>query len=253
MLDPLWLVLLGVGTGFLGGALGLGGGFILVPVFHIVFKWSLIESVAASQFCILATSLSSAQRYLTGGNVNVRLGVVLESTTIAGAALGATIAHAVPELAILVIFAAITTVAGIRMWTPSLVDTEDNPAPPSRNRLAIGAGASGIVGVAAGLLGIGGGVLKVPILHFFLGEPMRRATATSAYMIGLTAAASAAVYYGRGDLDLTKGGIVALGILLGSHLGAASQAHIPVKVMKRVFSIILLVLAIRMVGKALGW
>lgn len=253
MLEPLWLILLGIGTGFMGGALGLGGGFVLVPVFHLVFKWPLIQSVAASQFCILATSLSSAQRYLVSGNVNVRLGIILESTTIAGAALGAAIAHAVPELVVLIIFAAVTTLAGIRMWTPSQADAVDETAPPSRTRIGIGAGASGIVGVAAGLLGIGGGVLKVPILHFFLGEPMRRATATSAYMIGLTAAASAAIYYGRGDLDLTKGGMVALGILLGSHLGAVSQSHIPVKVLKRVFSFILLILALRMVGKAMGW
>ena len=253
MLDPLWFILLGIVTGFLGGALGLGGGFILVPVFHIVFRWPLIESVAASQFCILATSLSSAQRYLASGNVNVRLGVILEATTIAGAALGASIAHVVPELVVLIIFALVTTLSGIRMWQPSGADDGETAIPPSAARTGVGAGASGLVGLAAGLLGIGGGVLKVPILHFFLGEPMRRATATSAYMIGLTAAAAAAVYYGRGDLDLTKGGVVALGILLGSYLGAVSQPHIPVKVLKRVFAVILLILAVRMAGRALGW
>jgi len=253
MMELVWLILLGVFTGTVGGALGLGGGFILVPVFHIVFKWSLIQSVAASQFCILATSVSATQRYLSDGQGNVRLGVILGSTTIVGAAVGAGIANVVPEQLILTVFTGITLLAGVRMWRPTQNNASTLISQASRQRLAIGAAGSGFVGVAAGLLGVGGGVLQVPIMHIYLGEPIRRATATSAFIIGLTATASAAVYFGRGDLDVSKGAVVALGILFGSHIGAACQSRIPVTLLKRVFATFLMLVAARMIGRAFGW
>ena len=252
-LETLTLILIGVGTGTISGALGLGGGFLLVPVFHTVFDWPLIQSVAASQFCILATSISSTHRYSGKGLVDHRLGVLLGSTTIIGAAVGASLAANIPEEVLVGMFVVITLYAGTRMWrSTSSADLHTSGA-GEKSRLRIGMGLSGLVGFLTAVLGLGGGILQVPIMHTYLRVPIRNATATSAFIIGLNATTSAAIYYHRGDLRVEDAAAVALGILLGAFLGAAGQHRVPAAVLRRTFSFLLLILAARMIMRAFGW
>ena len=115
-------------------------------------------------------------------------------------------------------------------------------------RLAVAYGSSLVAGAISGLLGLGGGIIKVPILNTFCGVPIRVAASTSAFMIGVTAAASAFVYYGRGDMDLPLAAAVALGALPGSLLGARLSHRVETRWLKVLMAVVLLA-----VGGQMGW
>ncbi|GAB4320142.1 MAG: sulfite exporter TauE/SafE family protein [Candidatus Zixiibacteriota bacterium] len=253
-LETAQLLALGLLAGVFGGALGLGGGFLLVPVFHTVFGWPLIQSVAVSQCCILASSLSATRQYLVRDLVDLRLGVLMGSTTIIGAAVGAAVAARLPGGLLLILFTLITLYAGIRMWRRAAAQRNDQEAVTRhRSRMGIAVSYSGLVGFAAATLGIGGGVLQVPIMHTYLGESIRRATATSAFIIGLTASTSAAIYYRQDVLVLEKAVIVALGVLVGAYIGAANQHRIPTVALRRAMAVVLFAVTLRMALRIFGW
>jgi uncharacterized protein len=117
--------------------------------------------------------------------------------------------------------------------------------------LPVGLGASLVAGAISGLLGLGGGIIKVPVLSSFCGIPIRVAASTSAFMIGVTAAASAFVYFGRGSVDLHVSAAVALGTLPGSLAGARLSEHIQARSLKILMAAVLVVVAARMLLEAL--
>lgn len=247
MLETFSLTALGIVTGAIGSALGLGGGFILVTVFHTIMGWPLIAAVAGSQVCLLAGSLAATYRYLRMGLVDLRLGVLLETPAIAGSLIGAVVAYLLGAKVLTILFGMVALAAAYYMWRDREGSSGEIPSADPPRRVPLAMALSVLAGSVASVLGVGGGVLKVPIMSVVMGLPMRRVVATSSFMIGITAAASALVYHAKGSLWIAPSATVALGVLIGSEIGARLQPRVGTRSLRRIFSGLLLVFALRMV------
>jgi uncharacterized protein len=267
------LLLGGVAAGAFGSILGLGGGILIVPLLTLGFGLPLREAVAVSLVCVIVTSSASAGVYLQRRQANLRLGMVLELFTAAGAIVGGAIAFLIDDrvlaglFALLLVYVAASMLRGLRPSAakPATGDEAPPPAHPEAtsapdarspgydaSRLPIAAVGSVGAGVASALLGIGGGLIKVPLMHLVLGVPLRIATATSNLMIGITAAASAIVYLVRGGIDAYVAGPTAVGVFVGATLGSRLGHRIGQRTLRLLFVVVLLYTAIEMVRRALG-
>ena len=262
----------GVAAGAFGSILGLGGGILIVPLLTLVFGLPLREAVAVSLVCVIVTSSASAGVYLERRQANLRLGMVLELFTAAGAIVGGAIAFLIDErllaglFALLLVYVAATMAGGLRRPTVPEPITDDETPPPSpapepvapqgemdyrADRLPLAAAGSVGAGVASALLGIGGGLIKVPLMHLVLGVPLRIATATSNLMIGITASASAIVYLLRGGIDAYVTGPTAVGVFVGATLGSRLGHRIGQRALRLLFVVVLLYTAVEMARRAL--
>ena len=270
----------GVAAGAFGSVLGLGGGLLIVPLLTIGFGLPLREAVGVSLVCVIVTSSASAGVYLQRRQANLRLGMVLELFTGIGAVIGGTIAFLVDErllaglFAVLVLYVAATLArsagrSGAPIATDEaavLTDVQDVPdedaatvdadaptlglAPAAVGRLPFAAFASTGAGVLSALLGIGGGLVKVPLMHLSLGVPLRIATATSNLMVGITASTSAIVYLLRGGIDAFATGPTAIGVFVGASLGSRLGHRLDVRVLRMLFVAVLLYTAFEMGRRA---
>ena len=264
--------LLGIGAfaGFFGALLGLGGGVFLVPVLVLWIGVDMTHAVAASLTAVIATSSAAASVYVEKGLVNLKLGVILETVTVLGALGGGVSAAYLPSRALIALFGVV--LLGIAALLVSAGPEADGSAPEAADgalmgeyldpaagrivryrvrRLRAALSASFVAGILSSLLGIGGGILKVPILHLFCGVPMKAAAATSTYMIGVTAAAGAIVYFVRGAVDPVLSGITVLGVFAGSRLGTAVSPRVKGRLLRRMFALVAAALAVQMLGRAL--
>jgi uncharacterized membrane protein YfcA len=266
---PSWLLLaLGGATGLVGSLLGLGGGVFLVPLLTLVLGVPFRAAVAASLVSVIATSSASSTVNLDRGLVNVRLGLALEVATTLGGLAGGLIAVFLTQRQLFLLFgfvlAAMGVMVALRSGRRNVI--ADLAVDPGRlgdrllegsttfvyrvRRLPLALAASVVAGAISGLLGLGGGIIKVPILNTFCGVPIRVAAATSALMIGATAAASSFIYYGRGDVVLPLTAAVALGTLPGSLLGARLSHRVQARSLKFLMAVVLLAVGAQMAWKA---
>jgi uncharacterized membrane protein YfcA len=259
------LILTGACTGLVGALLGLGGGVFLVPILTLVLGVPIRAAIAASLISVIATASASATVNLNRGLVNMRLGLVLEvATSVGGLAGGITAAH-LTHRQLFVTFAVTLAVMGILMAVrsgrrnviPASSDVEPGPLGGRLRegettyvyrvkRLGVGLVASLVAGAISGLLGLGGGIVKVPFLNTFCGIPIRVAAGTSTFMIGVTAAASAFIYFSRGDVALPLTAAVCIGALPASLLGAHLSDRVRARSLKILMAVVLLVVGARM-------
>jgi uncharacterized membrane protein YfcA len=271
VLEPstLLLVLTGAATGVVGALLGLGGGVFLVPLLTLALGIPIRAAIAASLISVIATASASSTVNLERGLVNMRLGMVLEVATSIGGLAGGLAAAALTQRQLFLVFGVTLGIMGILMAFRSgrrnvKIDTGIAPGILGGRlqegdqayvyhikRLPLGLAASLVAGAISGLLGLGGGIIKVPVLSTFCGVPIRVAAATSAFMIGVTAAASAWVYYGRGDIALHLSAAVAMGALPGSLLGARLTHKVEARSLKVIMAFVLLVVGAQMALNAL--
>ena len=267
----LLLVLSGAAAGGLGAVLGIGGGVILVPLLVLGFGVPMHLAVATSLLSVIATSSAVATTNVELGTANMRLGMTLELATAAGAIAGGLVAGALSAGVLQGLFAVLLAPTAVLMWrgrsagsatsddVPDIgglggryLDPADGREVAYRVRnLGGGMGVSFAAGGVSGLLGIGGGVFKVPALHLLCGVPMKAAAATSNFMIGVTAAASAFLYYGRGQVEPALTAAVVLGVLVGSRAGLALNARVSGPFVRRLFAVLLAVVAVQMLLRAL--
>jgi uncharacterized membrane protein YfcA len=253
-------------AGTLGALLGIGGGVLLVPALTLGLGVDIRYAIGASIVSVIATSSGAGAAYLRARLVSLRLAMFLEVATTTGALVGAFLAGRIPAPWLHQLFAGLLLVTAAAMARTreghSVASRPDRLAARLRiqepaistpgaetiaiGRTPIGFVASGAAGVVSGLLGIGGGVLKVPVMHLVMGVPMKVAVATSTFMIGVTAAASAGVYFARGDLDPFVAGPVALGVLVGTRLGAFWMGRIGTRGLRWVFVGLLVAIAFEM-------
>jgi uncharacterized membrane protein YfcA len=266
---PSWLLLaLGGGTGLVGSLLGLGGGVFLVPLLTLALGVPFRAAVAASLVSVIATSSASSTVNLDRGLVNLRLGLTLEVATTLGGLAGGLTAVLLTQRQLFLLFglvlAAMGALVALRSGRRNVI--ADLAVDPGRlggrllegsttfvyrvRRLPLALVASVVAGAISGLLGLGGGIIKVPILNTFCGVPIRVAAATSALMIGATAAASSFIYYGRGDVVLPLTAAVALGALPGSLLGARLSHRVRARSLKFLMAAVLLAVGAQMAWKA---
>ena len=261
----LWLASLA--TGFLGSLTGLGGGVVLVPLLTLVFKVDIRYAIGASLVSVIATSSGAAAAYVKEGFTNIRIGMFLEIATCLGALLGAFLAAKVSTGVIAVIFGLVLLYSAYLSSRPlpeqlghdmpdplaaRLRLDGSYPAPWGEQRYhvhAIPAGFSLMVlaGALSGLLGIGSGAVKVLAMDQAMRIPFKVSTTTSNFMIGVTAAASAGVYLNRGYIDPGLAMPVMLGVLIGSLLGARVLVKAGTRLLRIVFSLVILGLGIEMI------
>jgi hypothetical protein len=256
----------GAAAGVFGSLLGLGGGVLIVPLLTLGFGLPLREAVGVSLVCVIMTSSTAAGVYLERHVANLRLGMALELFTAVGALVGGAIAFIVDESVLEVLFAALLGYVAISMiragrgtGPADTGDTEDSEAPPPdelsgelsgtgyrvRN-LGIGFVGSTGAGVVSALMGIGGGIIKVPLMHLAMGVPLRVATATSNVMIGITAATSAVIYLIRGEINPYVAGPTAIGVFVGATVGSRIAHRIDLRVLRAMFVVVLLYTALQM-------
>ncbi len=258
----------GAAAGAFGSLLGLGGGVLIVPLLTFGFGLSLREAVGVSLVCVIMTSSAAAGVYLERHVANLRLGMTLELFTAMGALVGGFVAFLLDErllsllFAGLLIYVAITMFrAGRRVPVVQAAVADDHVLPdrsPSSamDRLSgegyrvrnLGRGAVGATGagVVSALLGIGGGIIKVPLMHLSMGVPLRIATATSNMMIGITAAASAVIYLIRGGIDPYVAAPTAIGVFLGATAGSRLAHRVDLRILRLLFVVVLTYTAVQM-------
>jgi len=253
-------------AGFIGSLTGLGGGVVITPVLALLFHVDLRYAMGASLVSVIATSSGAASAYVREGFSNVRIGLLLEIATTCGAIVGAVVATHTPTAALSIIMGVLLLFSAYSSTRPHpdhLAKGADplarrfrlNGEYPSENGIkkyevqGVKSGFSLMfgAGVASGLLGIGSGALKVIAMDRLMRIPFKVSTATSNFMIGVTAAASAGVYLRRGWIlpDVTMP--VMLGVLLGSLIGARLLSGAPVKTLRYLFAGVVGILAVEMI------
>lgn len=262
----LLIVLAGVGTGLLGGVFGIGGGIFLIPVLTIGFGLPMHQALAASIVTVIATSSATASIYVRKGISNVRLGMSLEVMTTIGAVLGGFGAAMLPGDVLRTFFAIFLLCMAALMWWRArkhgegeIRDDADasirgsffDPAEGrqisySVRNLRVGMLVSFFAGNISGLLGVGGGIIKVPVMNMVCGVPMKAATATSNLMIGVTAVASAVIYFAHGYVHPYYTGAAVLGVLAGSALGTRVAARVRGRTLIYLFVLLMLATSVRM-------
>jgi uncharacterized membrane protein YfcA len=255
------------GAGLLGALTGLGGGVVIVPVLALVFHVDLHYAIGASLVSVIATSSGAAAAYVREGYSNIRVGMFLEIATSSGALFGAWLATRVPAAGIAVVFGVVLLCSAAlsvrarpadriaqapnRIATLLRLDsTYPTPNGPQAYRVTavpLGFGMMAGAGALSGLLGIGSGAFKVLAMDRAMRLPFKVSTTTSNFMIGVTAAASAGIYLSRGYIDPGLSMPVMLGVLAGSLLGARLLMEAGSKVLRRVFSVVIVVMAIEMI------
>lgn len=264
----------GAVTGLFGSLLGLGGGVLIVPLLTLGFGLPLREAVGVSLVCVIMTSSAAAGVYLERHVANLRLGMTLELFTALGALAGGSIAFLLDERLIGLLFAGLLGYVAITMArarpAASLEAIElvvapgvdDAARPTILDRLSgdryrvrnLGPGVIGAVGagIASALLGIGGGIVKVPLMHLAMGVPLRVATATSNLMIGITAAASTVIYVIHGGIDPYVAGPTAIGVFLGATAGSRLGHRVDVGFLRLLFVVVLGYTALQMFLRVIG-
>lgn len=247
--QPWQLAILGAAAGAFGAPLGVGGGVIIVPALTLGLGLPFRSAVAASLVCVVATSVASSIVHLGRGRVELHLGVELQFYTVFGAVAAGLLAASIPPGPLYLAFALLLAYAAWHMYPRPAAPAGSAPPEPLRRPHAhrIAAGASVGAGLVSGLLGVGGGMINTPVLHLLLGVPFDRAAATSAYMIGLTGAASALVYLARGDIVVDVAGPTMFGTLAGSALAAAVGHRVRQRWLKLAFTALLGYVAVQMV------
>ena len=272
-MDPIiltGLLVMGMGAGILGALFGLGGGIIFVPVLMLVFGLAPTEAVAISLIGIIAGSVGASTVFVDKGLSNVRLGLLLEITTATGAIIGAIVATYLEEWILMVIFSIIVYISGYRMFR-----SQEKVVPPAEDadgRFAFryedeahgecvdyevqnvkgGMALCTAAGMISSMTGVGGGLVKVPLMNLYMHVPMKAASATSSYMIGITAFSGAITYFLGGQVLLEYAAGVAIGAFLGSVIGTIITRRISARHLRKYFSVVVFLMATLVLLQALG-
>lgn len=263
-----------LGAGLFGSLLGLGGGIVVVPVLTLVYGIDIRYAIGASIVSVIATSSGAAAAYVRDRMTNLRLAMLLELGTTLGAISGAFLAGIIHGRWLFVVFGVVMGISALAMIRR--ISEHREVVPPDRladrlrlhgsfldqasgqivayrvTHIRLGLGLMYLAGIISGLLGIGSGVLKVPAMDLAMRLPIKVSSATSNFMIGVTAAASAGVYFARGDIDPFIAAPVAAGVVLGATGGSKLLGKMNNRVLRIAFVIVLLLVSAQMIWKGLS-
>ena len=270
LLSFLFLFCAGIVTGTLGALLGIGGGLFLVPFLVLALDLPMHQAIATSIVAVIATSSAGATMNLERQTVNIRLGMLLEIATVIGAIAGGLTASRLSASVLTKLFSGILLLVAALMIRRLLISNSDESVASVRSeehdalrgmyrdeatgtttlygvrRVPALLAVSLIAGNLSGLLGVGGGFFKVPAMTMLGGVPMKAATATSNFMIGVTAAASAFIYFSHGHLNPVIASAAVLGVLAGSYLGIKINRRMHSSVVTWIFAIVLVGAAVQL-------
>lgn len=246
------LIVLGLVAGSFGALVGLGGGVIIVPALTLLFDLPIQTAVGTSLVCVIATSSAAAAAYVQSEFADIRMGIVLELGTVLGAITGAVVHTWLSPAVLQTLFALFLLYAILLLWRrPPPVDVSGgNVVAYQVRRYPLGMGVSYLAGAISGMLGIGGGPIKVPLMYLAMGVPMKVATATSNFMMGVTAAASAFLYYSRGSVVPALAAPLVVGVFLGAMLGSRLLPRIQSRWVQWLLMLVMFYLAFQMLRDA---
>ncbi|MGH2518129.1 MAG: sulfite exporter TauE/SafE family protein [Ktedonobacterales bacterium] len=256
-------------AGLIGSLVGLGGGVFIVPLLTLVFGLPIHVAIGASIVSVIATSSGAAAAYVRDRITNLRVGMFLEIATTLGALSGAFLTIIAPTGVLFVVFGLVLIISAVPLavhigeelpqgvksdrWARSLALASSYPDQRLGREVAyevthVPAGFSMmyVAGLISGLLGIGSGTFKVLAMDTAMRLPMKVSTTTSNFMIGVTAAASAGIYFERGDINPLIAAPVALGVLAGATLGARTLARLSNNTIRKIFIPLLVLIAAEM-------
>jgi hypothetical protein len=253
-------------AGSLGALLGLGGGVFLVPFLNLVLGFPFTAAAAISLTTVIATSSTVSAGKAGKQLINMKLGMLLEVATAAGSFLGGVTAQFVSQSVLQRLFGLVAVIVAVIMLSrlrkrnvildpaadPGVLggryheDESGGTVTYRVKRVPLAVAASFIAGNVSSLLGIGGGIIKVPVLNAWCGIPLRAAAATSAFMIGVTATAGATIYYGHGQLQPALAAAACLGVQLGSWGGMKFGAAASSKWLKMLMAAVLVIVSAMM-------
>jgi len=254
-------------AGFLGSLTGLGGGIIITPLLTLALGVDIRYAIGATLVSVIATSSGAAAAYVREGFSNIRIGMFLEIATTLGAVAGALLAARISTGAISLIFGLVLLYSAYASSRPRRERADDRrpdplatclrmngsfPTPDGTRSYCVQHVPAGFslmfgAGVLSGLLGIGSGAVKVIAMDQAMGIPFKVSTTTSNFMIGVTAAASAGVYLGRGYIDPGLAMPVMLGVVVGSLVGARVLTHAKTHWLRIVFGLVIGIMAMEMI------
>ena len=261
-------------SGLVGSLVGVGGGIIVVPALTLLMGVDIRNAIAASIVSVIATSSGAGASYVRERITNLRLAMLMEIPTVLGALTGAFLTTFVSGKWLFVLFGAVMAYTAYAMSRKPKAGPAHEPPPDALadslklhssyhdkllgrevayrvSRVKLGMSVSYLAGVVSALLGIGGGVFKVPVMNLAMGLPIKVCTATSNFMIGVTAAASAAVYFMRGEVQPFVVAPVAVGVLLGAKCGAQLLGRLKNESVRRAFVVVLTISAMQMLWKGI--
>lgn len=256
-------------AGMLGSLLGLGGGMIVVPALTLLLGIDIRLAIGASIISVIATSSGAAAAYVRDRLANLRVAMFLELGTTAGAITGAWVAGILHPRWLFVLFGAILGYSALAMLRPRsrvavvhhgetrlahrlrlhssyFDDARGYEVVYEPTRPALGLALMYVAGIVSGLLGIGSGALKVPAMDLAMELPIKVSTATSNFMIGVTAAASAGLYFARGQIDAFVAAPVAVGVLLGAFTGSKFLSRVSSRALRATFVVVLILVSLQM-------
>jgi uncharacterized membrane protein YfcA len=269
----------GVGliAGLLGAMLGVGGGVLIVPILTLALHLPIQVAIGSSLVAIVANACTAAGIYTKARLTNIKLGLLLETTTIPGAIIGGFAATAIaPSIlsalfGLLLIYVAYTMVARRYLVSEDVLDGDNSSSQDNDTtnlssslsdsyydqnldevvtykvtRIPVGLGTSFFAGILSSLLGIGGGIVNVPVMHMVMGVPMKAAIATSTFMIALTAATGAFIYQYYGNIQHFVIAPLVIGIVIGARIGVELTQRAGGLVLRRIFGVLLFLVAILM-------
>jgi uncharacterized membrane protein YfcA len=268
----------GLVAGLIGSALGIGGGVLIVPILTLALHLPIHVAIGSSLVAIVANSCTAAGIYTKARLTNVKLGLLLETATVPGAIIGGLAAAVIaPSIlsalfGLVLLYVAYTMVVRRYLMSEDVLSADNSVAPDNTpNNLSsslansyydqnlgkvvtykvthtsAGLGASFFAGVLSSLLGIGGGIIKVPVMNLVMGLPMKAAIATSAFMIAITTTVGALIYYYHGYIDPPF--IVApliIGVVIGARLGVELTQRARGVLLRRIFGVFLFLVALLM-------
>jgi hypothetical protein len=254
-----FIFIAGALTGALGALLGIGGGVFLVPFLTLVLKIPIVYAIPISLTTVIATSTAVSSQTAGRQLINLRLGMILETATAAGGLVGGIVSMFLSDATLYIAFGFVSAGSAVAMI--SRLDKRnvilDSTVLPGRfggrfhedesggevvyrvKRLPLAMVASFIAGNVSTTLGMGGGIIKVPVLNAWCGVPLRAAAATSAFMIGVTASVGAIFKYGEGLLVPMLAAPAVLGVRLGSAFGMRTAAQASARWLKTLMAVVL--------------
>lgn len=280
MVEILQFMLIAVLAGFLGSLVGLGGGIIITPALTILFGFDIKYAIGASIVAVIATSSGSAIAFVKDHVSNMRVGMLLEVFTTAGGVVGALMAGVFSSKLLYIFFSLIllNSFYGMLKKTGLITKLKKEEEKVENDKYAekyklnstyydkatgetvkynvtnVPQGSLVMFGAgfASGLLGIGSGAFKVVALDTYMKLPIKVSTATSNFMMGVTATASALIYFFNGTINPAVAAPIAIGTLIGSRTGAKVMQRLDAKYIRYIFLPILLFTIINMFLKGLG-
>ena len=271
-------LLIALVAGAFGAVLGIGGGLFIIPSLTLFLGVKLKTAIAASIVAVIATSLGGGNVYVRQHVADVRLGLVLALATVPGAIAGALLTTRVNARVLSAVFALVLAVSAYRMLVSAAgeraVPSPTEPREPSQSRfrghyiepssgevihyqvlrVRLGVAISVAAGLVSGLLGVGGGIVQVPVMNLLMRVPLKVATTTSTYIIGITAMAGAFVYYNHRPSYVDPGIAVpvTIGVFIGATAGSRILGRVSPTALRNTFIVVVVVYTGQMILRVFG-